>query len=214
MGMLSTSQRGGDYLARYEAQQGRGEQLLTNVRHIRPTQAVRYNVVMSASELARRKQNLIVEIQIAFFPVHRGGGVSWSEADVIDSYGTAEARRAARAADKDTHWCELLDDKQWRPDRQDRFNFLDAIGAAYYLPATMIRELQTERDCWLVDKLAHGPLSRTWSRLNAAQSRCVAQFLRLRIEYTIAEGEDISARTYQAAMDQGWDRFADQQAGA
>lgn len=169
---------------------------------------------MSASDLARRKQSLIAEIQIAFFPVHRGGGVSWSEADVIDGYGTAEARRAARAADKDKHWSELLDNKQWMPDRQDRFAFLDPIGAAYYLPATMIFELRAEKDCWLVEHLTLGPSSRTWARLNASQCGCVAQFLRLRIDHKTAEGDDTSARTYQAALDRGWHRFEDQQADA
>ncbi len=169
---------------------------------------------MTSSDLAHRKQTLITEIQIAFFPVHRGGGVSWSEADVIDGYGTAEARSAARAADKDKHWSELLDNKQWMPDRQDRFAFLDPIGAAYYLPATMIFELRMDKDCWLVHHLTLGPLSRTWGRLNASQCRCVAQFLCLRIECKIAEEEDISARAYQAALDRGWHRFADRQADA
>lgn len=169
---------------------------------------------MSAGDLAHRKQTLITEIQIAFFPVHRGGGVSWSEADVIDGYGTAEARSAARAADKDKHWSELLDNKQWMPDRQDRFAFLDPIGAAYYLPAAMIFELRTDKDCWLVEHLTLGPSARTWARLNASQCCCVAQFLRLRIDYKTAEGEDISARAYQAAVDRGWDRFAHRQADA
>ena len=164
---------------------------------------------VSSLDLDQRKVALIVEIHAAFGRVHRGGGVSWSEADVIDSYGSPEARRKARAADTDERWSDLLIDRRWTPDRHQRFSFLDPIGAAYYLPAAMIRELQTGRDCDIVFHLERGPLTSMWSRLNDPQRRCVAAFLKLRVEWQTNEGSETFARQYRQALDKGWDRFLD-----
>jgi hypothetical protein len=160
-------------------------------------------------DLERRKVDLIAEIHVAFERVHRGGGVSWSEADVIDSHGSLEARRNARAADTDKHWSDLLVDQRWTPDRNQRFSFLDPIGAAYYLPAAMIRELQIGRDCDIVFHLARGPLTQMWSRLNEQQRRCVAAFLKLRVEWQTKEDAETFARHSRQALDKGWDRFLD-----
>ncbi|HEX8875823.1 MAG TPA: DUF6714 family protein [Phycisphaerales bacterium] len=165
---------------------------------------------MPSSDLERRKVALIAEIHAAFGRVHRGGGVSWSEADVIDSYVSPEARRKARAADTDERWSDLLIDRRWTPDRHQRFSFLDPIGAAYYLPAAMIRELQTVRDCDVVFHLARGPLTQMWSRLNDPQRRCVAAFLQLRVQWQCNEDSETFACQYRQALDNGWACFLDQ----
>ena len=85
---------------------------------------------------------IIEEICIAFADVKRDGGISWSETEVIDGYGSEEERQQARGSDKDTHWNQLIDDPKWQPFGFGGFNFIDEIGFRYYLPPTMIRFLR------------------------------------------------------------------------
>ena len=86
-----------------------------------------------------RKAALIEEIRAAFDGVSREGGVSMSEAEVIDDYGSDEERAAARLSDTDSRWQDV-------PDEQLALNwplhFFDSIGFRYYLPAYMIYYLR------------------------------------------------------------------------
>lgn len=89
------------------------------------------------------RKELIEKIRTAFKGVSRAGGVSWSETDIIDDYGTMEQRLIARASDEDEDWEDVVLSKkfayQWH---RGSFCFLDAIGFKYYLPAAMCQSLQ------------------------------------------------------------------------
>ncbi len=95
-------------------------------------------------ELLAERQSLIDEIFAAFDGISREGGVSWTEAQLLDNFATPEECAAARVADKET-WQELLADPHWRSDGFE-WCFLDPNGLAYYLPAGIIRTVQTGWD--------------------------------------------------------------------
>ncbi|MEI7575493.1 MAG: DUF6714 family protein [Armatimonadota bacterium] len=93
------------------------------------------------------RPELIEAIKAAFRGVSREGGVSWSETDVIDDYGTEEMRAIARASDTDSEWEELILSGTFLDDAAPgSFCFLDAIGFRYYLPAAMCQALMPELD--------------------------------------------------------------------
>ena len=93
-----------------------------------------------------RKAALIEEITAAFDGVSRAGGVSMSEAKVIDDYGSDAERAAARLRDTDTYWQDV-------PDEQLALNwplhFFDPIGFRYYVPAYITYHLR-----WVDDYIA------------------------------------------------------------
>lgn len=79
-------------------------------------------------------------IRRAFRGVTREGGVSWSEADAIDSSCNESEWSLARALDTEACWEDLIDDPQWDYDSTGGgFNFLDPIGWRYYIAPAMIR---------------------------------------------------------------------------
>lgn len=93
-------------------------------------------------EMVEERAALIAEIHAAFEGVMREGGVSWSESEVVDDFGTDEERAAARAEDTDRCWTELAYDADWNiGPASGGWSFLDPIGFQYYLPAAMIRRL-------------------------------------------------------------------------
>ena len=94
--------------------------------------------------LLAERQALIEEILAAFEGISREGGVSWTEAQLLDNFASPEECAAERAADGAT-WQELLADLHWRSDGFE-WCFLDLIGLAYYLPAGMIRTIQAGSD--------------------------------------------------------------------
>lgn len=121
-------------------------------------------------------------IRSAFAGVTRAGGVSWSEANVIDNYGSDEERAAARSSDPDTAWEQLVDDPKW-DDEWNFFPFLDAIGFRYYIAPAMIRAARLG----FSDRLAYalqtseefqGLDLENWSLLTDPQSEAIARFLR------------------------------------
>jgi hypothetical protein len=86
--------------------------------------------------LEERKQALIAEITAAFDGVAREDGVSLSEAHVIDNYGSAEERAAARAEDNESRWQDVPEEDIARGDSV--LSFLDAKGFRYYIPAYIV----------------------------------------------------------------------------
>ena len=87
-------------------------------------------------------ERLLEQLRSAFQGVTREGGVSWLEADIIDVYGTALARKEARDKETDHIWMDVAVDPNWLIDHYDsNWSFLDAIGFRYYLPAAMARHL-------------------------------------------------------------------------
>jgi hypothetical protein len=128
------------------------------------------------------------DIRWAFRFVTRDDGVSWSESYVIDDRGGDKERAAARASDKDQHWSELIEDKNWEPERGlGGFCFLDQIGFRYYLPAAMVRNLQGDFGARSVDLEFHLRLPAEedrrlryevrWQIFNDEQRAAIARYL-------------------------------------
>ncbi|RJF73010.1 hypothetical protein D3875_17150 [Deinococcus cavernae] len=82
-----------------------------------------------------RAQATLDQLRQAFEMVQLGSGVSLHEANVIDDYGTAEQRLAARALDTEQHWWEVPDEAIALGWGYCALSFMDARGLHYYLPA-------------------------------------------------------------------------------
>lgn len=143
---------------------------------------------MSELEWNVSRDDLIAEVHEAFRDVSREGGVSWSEAEVIDFYGDPDECEAARKSDRDTHWSQLLDDPNWNSaPGVGGFWFLDAIGFRYYLPAVMIRSLRSGFDEGFESYVSNSAVSeepslqqyrlQQQSLLDESQRRCIVRVL-------------------------------------
>ncbi len=97
---------------------------------------------MNPAEFERLRDKVQQRLREEFCDVTRDGGVSWSQTEVIDDWGTDEQERAARASDRDRDWLEVANDPLW-PKPNGSFSFLDPIGFRYYLAAAMFRALHT-----------------------------------------------------------------------
>jgi predicted RNase H-like HicB family nuclease len=164
--------------------------------------------------LRTEREDCIDEIYAAFAHVTREGGISWSETDVIDDYGTAEQRAAPRANDMEAGWQQLVDDPHWICDRGfGGFSFLDPIGFRYYLPPAMIRSLRCDAGAGDIAFHLKAPDSNTerskereqWSALSAPQRHCVAHFIRTMMLIDAANVPD-SEYWYWALRDY-WHQF-------
>lgn len=96
--------------------------------------------------LEERINTVLDAIQCAFSEVTLGSGVSWREADIIDTFGTNEARAKARNTDEKLDW-SMISDKQIDNCRwQAILCFMDAEGLRFHLPACMCFVLRHYRD--------------------------------------------------------------------
>lgn len=87
--------------------------------------------------ILKEREGLREEIYEAFANVSRIGGVSWSEARVIDSDYLVDG-----SPEFDSRWEDLVNDHKWNPESGvGGFPFLDSIGTKYYLPAALVRAL-------------------------------------------------------------------------
>jgi hypothetical protein len=146
--------------------------------------------------MEQEREALVKHIHDAFREVSREGGVSWSETFVLDDYGSDEECAAARAADTDSHWTELLEGDAMRP--AIAFggpSFLDPIGFRYYLPALMLKAFDDECDNnGLIFHLTLGDgefrdYSREkWSLLDRRQRLCVKRFIRYMVALCREQG--------------------------
>lgn len=158
---------------------------------------------------------LLAEIYEAFPGGSRQGGVSWSEADVIDDYGTAEERAAARAKDRDSRWQDLLDDPNWNPEAGGRWSFLDAVGFRYYLPAAMVRAVRQGWDSGVLFHLRlpegdlRGYTQSQWTLLNLPQRLCVKRFLQYMGVVSGCRTEMSEEYGWFAALRSYWGRLPD-----
>lgn len=156
---------------------------------------------------------LIAEIHEAFKHVTREFAVSWNETVAIDHYASQEERLAARATDTDTHWMQLVDDKNWSPfPGIGGFCFIDAKGFHYYLPPTMIRFLRGKLQEWFP-----GHLAKDMTRLidlqdsmwTKRQLRCIAWFIsymsRVHPGFPDTYGEfEESREAWRILYERGW----------
>ena len=85
------------------------------------------------------QQRLLDQIAAAFAGVELGDGVSLHETQVIDNYGTAEQRLAARTPDEKLDWHKLIDDPElpWLLGNAAGLCFVDDEGLRFYLPACL-----------------------------------------------------------------------------
>ena len=88
-----------------------------------------------------RRDELIRLIEQAFDGVSREGGVSLSEAFVIDDRGDEIERAEARLEDTDTKWQDV--DLRGFHALDIPMFFMDPIGFRYYLPVFLIAELRS-----------------------------------------------------------------------
>ena len=170
-----------------------------------------------------RKAALIEEIIAAFDGVSRKGGVSMSEAAVIDDYGNAGERYMARQEDKDTRWEEITIEQL---ENGWGLIFLDAIGFRYYLPACLLYALHQAATTWeeyynsarfaqhnhslliftLTSEETEDYCSAIFEIFTPAQSRAIAHYLQLDAERTDvilreqAEREAREEAEYQASL--------------
>lgn len=152
--------------------------------------------------LADEQRAVEAEIRAAFAGVTREGGISWSEADVIDAYGTEEQRTAARAFDRESSWEDLIDDPLWVDDSASNFSFLDPIGFRFYIAPAMIRSVR--RGWGTIDfqlDLSNTFNKRMVARLNADQARAIMRFARFMIAAGDAEGDELTRAEWQGVLD-------------
>jgi hypothetical protein len=176
---------------------------------------------------------LIEEIYDAFRTVTREGGVSWSEAYVMDGYCPAEETVEARKGDTDKSWTELVDSDWWEHPGMGGWAFLDPIGSRYYLPAAMVRALRRgeselafwlelvgtyDRDLWRARsalafefKLPGSSWSRfeasRWSLLDERQRNCVKSFITLMLHGAREREDHFDQADWQGVRASGWDEL-------
>lgn len=167
---------------------------------------------MPAPDLETERQAVEAAIRAAFAGVDRAGGVSWTEADVIDDWGTDEERAEARALDKERSWESLVDDPTWDHEiGGGRFSFLDPIGFRYYMAPAMIRCARSGHGEFTSYALSvDGNFKRRLvSLFTPAQASATARFIRYMIRVDSRSAEDpleewkIAYRLYWKDFDRG-----------
>ncbi len=162
------------------------------------------------------KERAAVEAMIhsAFAGVTREGGVSWSESVAIDDYKSPSVRAKARASDTDPCWEWLVDDPGWTPEVGiGGFNFLDAIGFRYYIPAAMLwcmKTGQASRIAFALTKsegIDESYYREKWALISAEQGRCIARFLRFMEAWARAFGDKVWAESWRRALKVHWGKF-------
>lgn len=149
------------------------------------------------------------EIRRAFAGLERAEGVSWSEAAVIDDWGTEEEQAVARALDRERGWEELVDDANWNDEAgYGGFCFLDAIGFAYYLAPAMIRSVRRGHG----GRLDYFNMGDKWSRskfasINRDQAKAIARFLRFMAAVCEATDDEVCGADWREARD-SWAAWA------
>lgn len=163
--------------------------------------------------LPPERDALIDAIREAFRDVSRAGGISWSECDVLDGYGSPEECAEARASDKDRHWSELVDDPKWQPfPGMGGFSFIDGIGFRYYLPVTMIRFLMGEITEWYNGHLLyviHRFVPNSSGMYSSEQLRCIARFVEFMAKYDSTGYRTAKETEWLDALESTWRKYLD-----
>jgi hypothetical protein len=169
-------------------------------------------------------RDLEAQIRKVFHGVTREGGISWSEARVLDDYCCYEwgvnaehdrMRREARAKDTEESWEELVYDLNWRTAPSGgNWSFLDPIGFRYYLAAALVRycvrrDLGDELELMLdFPQRSDLPDSQTGKRLSlctADQFRAIARFVRLMsVRDTLSTHGEFGGREWLHIYSTGW----------
>jgi hypothetical protein len=143
--------------------------------------------------MEQKINQLIESIEEAFTDVKLGDGVSWREADVIDSYGSIEERKLARDQDVKDNWRKIPDSLIGDLKYQCVLPSLDAKGLRFYLAPCMIFTLKYYKESpslithSIIYSLTHeATVNELESILSPKQKACVINFLELSLQI----GED------------------------
>jgi len=156
-----------------------------------------------------RRARLLQTIEEAFQGIELGDGVSLRETLVLDDYGSAEDRQAARALDERHDWRRVIADPELvRLAFIGGLSFYDATGLRFHLPAYLsLAVIDFDRpDAGNVFEslmfqltVMNGYQLQRFAILDAAQRGCVREVLIfLREEYELED------RELDAAIDGYW----------
>ncbi len=103
------------------------------------------------SEIQKRVDELIAQIDAAFDGVELGEGVGLWESDGIDDYCGKDELQARRMKDEKFDWRKIPVDHLSHCNAAP--SFLDARGLYFHLPAFLTAELRHENDVGFIDRL-------------------------------------------------------------
>lgn len=157
--------------------------------------------------LRHERQAVEAQIRDAFKDVTRGDGISWSEADVIDAYGSDEQCNEARALDNESGWQELVDDPRWGGEVSN-WSFLDAAGFRYYVAPAMIRSCRSGWGELLSYQLERSLDDADYGELFTPQQlAAIARFVRYMIAVHDAQDDDIYGKHWKNAYNGIWSQW-------
>tara|TARA_R110002073_G_scaffold1715_1_gene12140 strand:- start:16126 stop:16761 length:636 start_codon:yes stop_codon:yes gene_type:complete len=163
--------------------------------YIEQCKAHELRIHTSRSKLQYRRDQIVVEIEVAFKNVTRKGGISLAEVESLDAGASEAICKRIRESQRDKHWAEV--DLRKHDPYGSGICFLDPIGFRYHLPAYMIDLLtkgyhiidQSQPDEWMGHEIIIYRLCDTtrdgresYSLLNATQRTCVARLLAFEVE--------------------------------
>jgi hypothetical protein len=169
-----------------------------------------------SDDVIDRRERVIDAIQTAFADVGREDGVTLHEADVIDDYGSAAERAAARRLDTDERWQDVPDDDIEA--HGGTLSFVDAKGFRYYLRAYMVWTLRHHETSDSISSM-HSIFSLTLSdevdmrdwkleRFRAfddRQARAICGFLRYMAAHADGGNDELASQALSAY----WGRFCE-----
>ena len=168
-------------------------------------------------DVEREAEGIIAEIHRAFADVSREDGVTLQEALVIDEYGSAEERLAARERDTDRRWEDVPEHMIGEHDSV--LCFMDPKGFRYYLPAYMVWSLRNYEtsETWSHNHpicslaLSDSDSPRKWEierfvLFDEEQARAIYRFL-----HFMAQRDELSVCVDEArkALDAYWCEFSE-----
>jgi hypothetical protein len=169
------------------------------------------------SEFEKRRSALVAEITAAFDGVSREDGTTLHEAVALDDWKSTEEQQAARRLDVEQRWQDVPDEDIFAC--CSALSFLNEKGFRYYLPAFMVYGLRHWGDDWngiltsceyqllhdypkSLRKSEPAAIARRY-QFTAAQSRAVARFLRLIVDFDPVAGDRATVEAVER-----WERFA------
>jgi hypothetical protein len=95
-----------------------------------------------------QKDYLTSLISDAFHGIELGHGISISQTEVIDDYGTEEERAKAREKDQIKNWPSLVDDSDFlNTCKHSYVTYLDDEGLLFYTPVVMTILVKDHTSC-------------------------------------------------------------------
>lgn len=148
----------------------------------KPQKPSRFSAVECLGEaggarMTDRQRKLLGLVEEAFRSVELGDGVGLHEADVIDSYGTFEERRAARVKDEKHDWHNLLADPDFTGTFGIGLGYFEAAGLRFHLPAYLTLAVADPRgeNFLVLSAISFTPWSIFLNRTGTCSRRSVAR---------------------------------------